>query len=194
VESDEEGHWITTGEDDLGTVSAALEGSLGESETAKFVWRPKVTTPATGEAFEKLMRSSRCSRTTTTSRRHDQRGDLGRGHGGLRRFVTRRPWRDGRGRPAARRGHPVDGGGGPPVRGMTAIVKHVGSDVPAAQSAFLRFALGLPFAVPMLWPLWRDRLTPGQLRLFGARGVVHALGVLCWFFAMTRIPWPRSRR
>jgi transcriptional/translational regulatory protein YebC/TACO1 len=29
---------------------------LGESETAKFVWRPKVTTPADGEAFEKLMR------------------------------------------------------------------------------------------------------------------------------------------
>ena len=56
VESDDEGHWITTGEDDLGTVSAALEESLGESETAKFVWRPKVTTPVEGEAFEKLMR------------------------------------------------------------------------------------------------------------------------------------------
>ncbi len=56
VESDEEGHWITTGEDDLGTVSAALEQSLGESETAKFVWRPKVTTPVEGESFDKLMR------------------------------------------------------------------------------------------------------------------------------------------
>lgn len=72
--------------------------------------------------------------------------------------------------------------------GMTAIVKHVGSDVPAAQSAFLRFALGLPFAVPMLWPLWRAGLTGGQVRLFGLRGAVHTLGVLCWFFAMTRIP------
>jgi YebC/PmpR family DNA-binding regulatory protein len=56
VESDEEGHWITTGEDDLGTVSAALEQSLGESETAKFVWRPNVTTPVEGESFDKLMR------------------------------------------------------------------------------------------------------------------------------------------
>ena len=43
-------------EDELGTVSAALEASLGESETTKFVWRPKVTTPADGETFEKLMR------------------------------------------------------------------------------------------------------------------------------------------
>ena len=56
VESDEEGHWITTGEDDLATVSAALEASLGESETAKFVWRPTVTTSADGETFEKLMK------------------------------------------------------------------------------------------------------------------------------------------
>ncbi len=56
VESDDEGHWITTGEDDLGTVSAALEQALGESETAKFVWRPKLTTPVEGETFEKLMR------------------------------------------------------------------------------------------------------------------------------------------
>lgn len=71
---------------------------------------------------------------------------------------------------------------------MTAIVKHVGSEVPAAQSAFLRFALGLPFAVPMLWPLRRRRLSRDQLRLFGVRGAVHTLGVLCWFFAMTRIP------
>lgn len=72
--------------------------------------------------------------------------------------------------------------------GMTAVVKHVGSHVPAAQSAFLRFALGLPFAVPMLWPLWRERLTAKQVRLFGLRGVVHTLGVLFWFYAMTRIP------
>jgi YebC/PmpR family DNA-binding regulatory protein len=56
VETDEEGHWITTSEDDLGSVAAALEQSLGESETAKFVWRPTTTTPVDGDAFEKLMR------------------------------------------------------------------------------------------------------------------------------------------
>ena len=56
VESDEDGHWITCAEDELGTVSAALEASLGESETARFVWRPKVTAPADAEAYERLMR------------------------------------------------------------------------------------------------------------------------------------------
>ena len=56
VESDEEGHWVTTSEGELGTVSAALEASLGESETARFVWRPTVTAPVDGDAFERLMR------------------------------------------------------------------------------------------------------------------------------------------
>jgi drug/metabolite transporter (DMT)-like permease len=72
--------------------------------------------------------------------------------------------------------------------GMTAVVKHVGTEVPAPQSAFLRFALGLPFAVPMLWPLWRTGMTGAQARLFAGRGVVHTVGVICWFYAMTRIP------
>jgi drug/metabolite transporter (DMT)-like permease len=72
--------------------------------------------------------------------------------------------------------------------GMTAIVKHVGPGIPAAQSAFLRFALGLPFVLPMLAPLLRQGLTPAQLGLFGLRGAIHTAAVICWFFAMTRIP------
>jgi drug/metabolite transporter (DMT)-like permease len=40
----------------------------------------------------------------------------------------------------------------------------------------------------MLWPLRRKGLTARQARLFAARGVVHTVGVLCWFYAMTRIP------
>lgn len=72
--------------------------------------------------------------------------------------------------------------------GMTAIVKHVGPGIPAAQSAFLRFALGLPFVLPMLAPLLSRRLTRAQLGLFGLRGAIHTAAVICWFFAMTRIP------
>lgn len=71
---------------------------------------------------------------------------------------------------------------------MTAVVKHVGREVPAAQSAFLRFVLGLPFALPMLWPLLRRGLSRREAGLCAARGAVHTLGVLCWFYAMTRIP------
>lgn len=71
---------------------------------------------------------------------------------------------------------------------MTAIVKHVGDAVPAAQSAFLRYLLGLPFVIPMIRPIISARLTRRQLGLFGLRGVVHALGVILWFFALSSIP------
>lgn len=71
---------------------------------------------------------------------------------------------------------------------VTAIVKHVGNALPAAQSAFLRYLLGLVFLIPMLRPIINAHLTPRQIKLFTLRGVVHTLAVICWFFAMTRIP------
>jgi len=71
---------------------------------------------------------------------------------------------------------------------MTAVVKHVGDAVPAAQSGFLRYAMGLPFLIPMIRPIMAARLTGRQLRLFGLRGLVHTGAVILWFFAMTRIP------
>ena len=39
VESDDEGHWIYTADIDLAEVSAALEAALGESQTAKLIWK-----------------------------------------------------------------------------------------------------------------------------------------------------------
>lgn len=71
---------------------------------------------------------------------------------------------------------------------VTAIVKYVGSDIPAPEAAFLRYALGLVFLVPMLRPMWRAGLDRGSATLFGARGVLHAMGVMLWFYAMTQIP------
>lgn len=41
VESDEDGHVITTSFADLSEVAKRLEGSLGEAETVKAVWRPQ---------------------------------------------------------------------------------------------------------------------------------------------------------
>lgn len=47
VESDDEGHWIYCADTDLNEVSIALEGALGESETAKLVWKPQAATEVT---------------------------------------------------------------------------------------------------------------------------------------------------
>ncbi|WP_439155681.1 DMT family transporter [Yoonia sp.] len=71
---------------------------------------------------------------------------------------------------------------------VTAIVKYLGKDVPAAEAAFLRYLLGLVFLLPMIRPILNARLTQRQLRLFAARGVMHTLAVILWFFAMARIP------
>ncbi|MEL6206632.1 MAG: EamA family transporter, partial [Pseudomonadota bacterium] len=54
--------------------------------------------------------------------------------------------------------------------GVTATVKHLGDRIPAAESAFLRYALGLVFLIPM-WPQLRAaRLTSRALKLFTLRG------------------------
>ncbi|NKX44714.1 YebC/PmpR family DNA-binding transcriptional regulator [Roseicyclus persicicus] len=56
VESGEEEHVIWCADTDLGEVSAALEASLGESESAKLVWRPGTTTELGLEDAQKLMK------------------------------------------------------------------------------------------------------------------------------------------
>lgn len=72
--------------------------------------------------------------------------------------------------------------------GVIGIVKIMDGGLPAAESAFLRYLLGLAFLVPMLRPIWQARLGRDDLLLFGLRGAVHALGVVLWFYAMASIP------
>ena len=71
---------------------------------------------------------------------------------------------------------------------VTALVKYLDNAVPSAQAAFLRYVLGLVFLLPAARTLLATRMSPRQWRLFGLRGAVHTLGVILWFFAMTRIP------
>ena len=70
---------------------------------------------------------------------------------------------------------------------VTALVKYLGPRIPPAEAAFLRYLIGLVFLIPMLGLLRRAALTPRQQKLFAARGLLHAVGVILWFFAMTRI-------
>lgn len=71
---------------------------------------------------------------------------------------------------------------------LTATVKVAGTAVPAAEAAFLRYALALPILVPMARTIRAARLSGRQLRLFGLRGLAHTAGVILWFYSMTRIP------
>lgn len=71
---------------------------------------------------------------------------------------------------------------------VTALVKQLGPVIPAAEAAFLRYAIGLVFVLPALRPMLRARLTRRQWGLFTIRGAAHSVGVALWFYAMARIP------
>jgi drug/metabolite transporter (DMT)-like permease len=71
---------------------------------------------------------------------------------------------------------------------VTALVKLNGTRIPAVQSAFLRYALGLVLLFPMWQHFRQTRFDRPMMLAFTIRGVTHSLGVALWFFAMARIP------
>ncbi len=56
VESDADGHLITTTFETLSEVAEALEARLGPAKAAEVTWRPKTTTPVAGDPAALLMR------------------------------------------------------------------------------------------------------------------------------------------
>lgn len=72
--------------------------------------------------------------------------------------------------------------------GVNGIVRYLGTDLPAAQSAFLRFGFGVLLLLPAIISALRRGFGPGLLRLYGWRGAVHLVAVILWFYAMARIP------
>lgn len=71
--------------------------------------------------------------------------------------------------------------------GVTAVVKHGAQDLPAAESAFLRYLVGMVYILPMLGAVKSAKLTFRQKKLFWIRGLSHGLAIILWFYAMTRI-------
>lgn len=70
---------------------------------------------------------------------------------------------------------------------VTALVKTMGPRLPAAEAAFIRYGFGLVFLLPAARALIDAHLTRRQWSLFTLRGGMHAMGVILWFYAMTRI-------
>ncbi|CZT33076.1 YebC/PmpR family DNA-binding transcriptional regulator [Rhizobium sp. 9140] len=56
VTSDEDGHTIICGFEDIGEVSKALEATLGEAETVKAIWKAQNSVPVDEERAESLMK------------------------------------------------------------------------------------------------------------------------------------------
>lgn len=72
--------------------------------------------------------------------------------------------------------------------GVTGIVRHLGTDMNPIQAAFIRYGFGLMLMVPFFLRLDTLRLPRRIFGLYVARGLMHAVGVAMWFFAMARIP------
>ncbi len=71
---------------------------------------------------------------------------------------------------------------------VTGIVRHVGTSVPTAEAAFIRYGFGVLLILPMMGSLLRRPPSRTAMKLFAARGFLHGFGVLLWFYAMARIP------
>ena len=71
--------------------------------------------------------------------------------------------------------------------GVYVGVKYVGTRLPASESAFLRYLLGLVFLVPILRSLLREGLTLEVMKLGAARAFAHTIAVTLWFYSMTRL-------
>jgi YebC/PmpR family DNA-binding regulatory protein len=56
VESSEDGHTVYCADTDLNEVSATMDAALGESESAKLIWKPTTTTELGLEDMQKLMK------------------------------------------------------------------------------------------------------------------------------------------
>lgn len=71
---------------------------------------------------------------------------------------------------------------------VTGIVRYIGSDVPAAQAAFIRYVIGLIIMLPFMGEIFKGGFGGKDIAFYSVRGLCHALGVILWFFAMARIP------
>ena len=71
---------------------------------------------------------------------------------------------------------------------VTVLVRHLGSDMPAVQAAFIRYLIGVLLVIPLMLRLQWTRIQAPTLRLYLWRGLLHGAAVMLWFYAMARIP------
>lgn len=69
-----------------------------------------------------------------------------------------------------------------------ALVRHVGAHMDPIQVSFLRYGFGLLFLVPFFLRVRMAEVVAANWKLHVLRGTMHGVGVMLWFYAMSRIP------
>ena len=71
---------------------------------------------------------------------------------------------------------------------VTGIVRYLGSNLPAVESAFIRYLIGIALVGPIIIKIFRKPVSIKMTAGFAIRGLVHGVAVILWFYAMARIP------
>ncbi len=72
--------------------------------------------------------------------------------------------------------------------GVTGIVRYLGGEMHPIQAAFIRYAFGIVLVIPVILRVGLHEVLSARIRLHASRGLVHGIGVMLWFYAMTRLP------
>ena len=72
--------------------------------------------------------------------------------------------------------------------GVTGVVRYLGGEMHPIQAAFIRYAFGIVLVVPVMLRVGLYKLLSARIRLHASRGLVHGIGVMLWFYAMSRLP------
>ena len=68
------------------------------------------------------------------------------------------------------------------------LVRNLEGELPAAQASFLRYLIGLIFFIPYFFRFSRFEIRQSNLKRYIVRSLFHALGVVFWFYAMSKLP------
>lgn len=69
-----------------------------------------------------------------------------------------------------------------------ALVRQVGTQMDPIQVSFLRYAFGLLFLLPFFIQVRLADVAAASWKMHVLRGTLHGIGVMLWFYAMSRIP------
>lgn len=72
--------------------------------------------------------------------------------------------------------------------GVTVTVRYVGTGVPAAEAAFIRYLVGTLLLIPVFRHGIAKFRDTGAMQIMLWRGIAHGFGVILWFYAMAHIP------
>ena len=71
---------------------------------------------------------------------------------------------------------------------VIAIVRRLEGSLPAAESSFIRYIIGLVFFIPYVFKLSVNNFKSEIFFKYVTRAIFHALAVVFWFYAMSKLP------